>query len=87
MPPTHFLRIHMVPPPLFGVPPYFILTTVSNISVPCTPAHGESEEAAEQVEAPATPPGYDDPPAGVAVPIFCVVELEMNSKFKSQTFL
>ena len=51
-----------------------------NISVPCTPAHGESEKAAEQVEAPATPPGYDDPPAGVAVPIFCVVELEMNSK-------
>ena len=56
------------------------MTTVSNISVPCTPAHGESEKAAEQVEAPATPPGYDDPPAGVAVTIFRVVELRIDTK-------
>ena len=44
------------------------------------PAHGEREKAAEQVEAAARPPGYDDPPAGVAVTIFRVVELRNDSK-------
>ena len=44
------------------------------------PAHGEREKAAEQVEAAARPPGYDDPPAGVAVTIFRVVELRKRFK-------
>ena len=42
------------------------------------PAHGEREKAAEQVEAAAGPPGNNDPPAGVAVTIFRIVELEID---------
>ena len=46
----------------------------------CIPAHGEREKAAEQVEAAAGTPGNDDPPAGVAVTIFRIVELEIDFK-------